>query len=349
MKFDNPILFFICSLGVFNGFLVSLYFLFFSKQKRVQNFFFGALVGFLSIRIGKSVYVIFTPREERNLWIIQVGLSACFLIGIALYYYLKASLENKKEIPAKWKYHFGILFAFIVIVGGLYPYDYYSGFWNRYFAYFIYFVWGIYIVLSGFLIRDLFKKLFLNKKELTTSELWLVIVFIANVLIFTAYLIGLFYLYLIGTITFSILFYVLLVFFLSRKNRTVIFQDIPEKYGAKKIENSEAVALIQQLDALVKSKELYKNSNIKSSDIAKELKITTHKLSQLLNDNIGKSFSMYLNDFRVEETKRLLKEYPELTLEAIGFEAGFSSKSNFYAIFKKQVGQTPAQYQKQFL
>lgn len=307
---------------------------------------FGLLVGFLSLRIGKSLYIIFTPRSERNLLIIQVGLSACFLIGIALYYYLKSSLENKKELPNKWKLHFAVLLLFIVVVGVIRPYNVYTSFWRTYFAYFIYFVWGIYLLMSGFLLKNLIRKLFSKKEKLITSELWLVIVFMANVLIYQAYLIGLFFLYLVGTITFSILFYALLIFFLSRKNRTAIFQEIPEKYSAKKIEKDEADALIQKLDELMKSKELYKNSNIKLLDIAKELHITTHKLSQLLNDNLGKSFATFLNDYRIEETKRLLKETPELTLEAIGFEAGFSSKSNFYATFKKLTGKTPAQYQK---
>ena len=44
MTFDNPILFFICSIGVFNGFLASFYFLFFSKEKRTQNLLFGMLL-----------------------------------------------------------------------------------------------------------------------------------------------------------------------------------------------------------------------------------------------------------------------------------------------------------------
>ena len=348
MKFDNPILFFLCSLGVFNGLLVSLYFLFFSKQKRIQNILFGLLVLLLSIRIGKSVYVIFTPREERNLWFIQFGLSACFLIGIALFYYLKASIDNKKSIPKKWKVHFSILFLFIVIVSVFKPYEYYGDFWNTFFVQFIYVVWGGYIVASGLVIKDIFKKL-VSRENTTTAELWLITVYIANALIFLAYIIGYFHLYLVGTITFSVVFYVVLIFFLSKNNRDTIFQDIPVKYAAKKIENKEAIFLVDKLDKLMKEKQLYKEANVKLLSISKELQITPHKLSQLLNDNIGKSLATFLNDYRVEEAKSLLQEKQNLTLETIGFEAGFSSKSNFYATFKKTVGQTPLQYQKQYI
>ena len=85
-----------------------------------------------------------------------------------------------------------------------------------------------------------------------------------------------------------------------------------------------------------------------ANDIAKELQISSHQLSQLLNDNLGKSFALFINEFRIEEAKKLLKENNQFTLEAIGFEAGFSSKSTFYATFKKVVGKTPSAYKKQF-
>lgn len=347
--FNNPILFFICALGVFNGFLVSFYFLFFNRQKRVQNLLFGLLVQFLSLRIGKSLYVIFTPREERNIWLIQIGLSACFLIGISLYYYLKATVENKKTIPKRWKIHFTILSSIIVTIGIFFPYKYNVVFWNSYFVYVIYTVWGVYLIASGIVLKTIVKKVFTKNEKASTAELWLLGVFLANVLIYGAYIIGLFVFYFVGTITFSVVFYVLLIFFLSKRNRELIFQDTPEKYATKKIDTTEANELAKKLSVTIREKELYKNTNVKMYDIAKEMQLTTHKLSQLLNDNIGKSFAGYMNSFRVSEAKKLLREHPELTLEAIGFEAGFSSKSNFYATFKKQVGQTPAQYQKQFL
>jgi len=348
MTFDNPLLFFLCSVGVFNGFLVSIYFLFFSKQKRVQNVFFGLLVLMLSIRIGKSVYIIFTEGVDRNLLILQIGLSACFLIGISLFYYLKSSVENTKAIPNSWKIHIAILFLIVLIVGIIRPYQSNRGFWHVYFVNFIYGIWGLYILASGAVLKNIFRKLFNKMQKCTTAELWLVAVFIGNALIFTAYLIGYFYLYLIGTITFSVVFYGLLFFFLFKKNRDTIFQDIPQKYGAKKIESEEANHLIMQLNTLMKEKELYKDTDVKLQSVAKNIHISTHKLSQLLNDNLGKSFNSFINDHRVEEAKRLLQENNQFTLEAIGFEAGFSSKSTFYATFKKIVGQTPAEFKKQF-
>ncbi|MBW1297870.1 helix-turn-helix domain-containing protein [Aquimarina litoralis] len=346
MTFDNPILFLLSSLGVFNGFLISLYFLFFSRQKRVQNFFLGLLLLMLSIRIGKSVYVLF--GGERDRLILQVGLSACFLIGVSLYHYIKACIENRKTIPRSWIIHIGLLFVIVTVIGIIRPYTKYIDFWNSYFVKFIYGTWGIYLLLSGFLLKDVIKKIFHKNVTTLTSELWLFAVFMANVLIFAAYMIGYFYFYLIGTITFSAVFYGLIIFLLFKKNRDNIFQDIPEKYAAKKIEDKEASDLIAQLTSLARDKQLYKNPNVKLKDFSSEIHISSHKLSQLLNDNLGKSFAFFINEYRIEESQRLLRENNNYTLEAIGFEAGFSSKSSFYATFKKMVGVTPAQYKKQF-
>ena len=346
MTFDNPILFLLCSLGVFNGFLASFYFLFFKRQKRVQNLFFGILLLMLSIRIGKSVYVLFS--EERDKLLLQIGLSACFLIGISLFYYIKSSIKNSKTIPRYWILHIAALFLLVTIVGLIKPYETSVTFWRDYFVTFIYSIWGIYLLLSGFVLKDILKKLFRKDEKCTTPELWLIGVFLGNILIFTAYIVGYFYLYMVGTITFSVVFYALIIFLLFKKNRESIFQDIPEKYAAKKIQDSEANSLIAQLTTLAKEKELYKNPDVKLKDFSSEIHISPHKLSQLLNDNLGKSFASFINEYRIEESQKLLRENNNYTLEAIGFEAGFSSKSSFYATFKKLVGVTPAEYKKQF-
>ncbi len=344
---NNPLLFFVCSIGVFNGFLASIYFLCFSKQKRVQNFLFGLLLLFLCIRIGKSVYTIFTPREERNLWILQIGLSACFLIGAAVFFYVKASIENKKVIPTSWKIHGGLLLLTILAIGILKPYAYHKALWTHYVVQFIYSIWGVYLVLSIYLLKDIIQKLFQKNVRCTTSEVWLLILVLANVLIFAAYMIGYFYLYFVGTITFSVVFYALLIFLISKKNRDIVFQDIPEKYQAKKIEKTEEQQLISALKEAMETHQFHKNTNVKLNDIAKVLHISSHKLSQLLNDNLGKNFALFINEYRVEDAKKLLQKNNQFTLESIGFEAGFSSKSTFYATFKKLIGKTPAEFKKQ--
>lgn len=347
MTFENPILFFICSIGVFNGFLASFYFLFFSKEKRVQNFLFGLLLLFLSIRIGKSVYTIFTQNEDRNFLILQIGLSACFLIGGSLFFYIKASLENRKEIPKSWKIHFLVLAAIIVIFGLIKPYPTNKQLWYDYVVHTIYVVWGLYVLASGFILKDIFKKFVLKNDTTTISETWLIAVFIGNLLIYLAYIIGYFYLYLVGTITFSVVFYGLLIFLLFKSNRENVFKDIPEKYASKKIDDTDASQLISELKTVMDKHQFHKNTNIKLKDISKELQISSHQLSQLLNDNLGKSFAQFINEYRIEEAKQLLIENTNFTLEAIGFEAGFSSKSNFYATFKKIVGLTPSEFKKQ--
>ena len=107
---------------------------------------------------------------------------------------------------------------------------------------------------------------------------------------------------------------------------------------SKKIEDEEALLIIEKLEKVMLQKELYKNPNIKLTSIAKELHISTHRLSQLLNDNLGKSFAQYINESRIEEAKKLISEKSDYTFEVIGYEAGFSSRSAFYATFKKLTG-----------
>lgn len=346
---ENQTLFFFSALGVFNGVLTSFYLFFFSKKKKIPNYFLGLLVLMLSIRIGKSIYLIFNENNVRLF--LQIGLSACFMIGVMLYYYLKASVGTIKKVPISWKVHIIALLVFILLVGLVRPYEIYPAFWGSYFIDFIYIIWGIYIVISGFVLKNICIKFFNKKKECVVSELWLLLVYIGNIIIYCGYIVGMHKWYVAGALTFSSVIYLLIFFLLYKKNREQIFQGIPEKYGSKKNKKTkvEVEALFNRLNELMIIRRLYKNPNLKLRDVAQELDISLHELSQFLNDNLNTNFPFFVNEFRVNEAKELLKTNTQFTLEAIGYDSGFSSKSSFYAIFKKSVGCTPLQYKRQLL
>lgn len=346
MDLKNQFLFFFSTLGVFNGFLVSLYILLFLPKKRIANYFLGALILMLSIRIGKSVLVTFGNNVPRIY--LQIGLSTCFFIGPILYYYLKSVLHNISVIPKSWKIQLGSIAGILLLIGLLYSYQAYPDYWKHYFVKGIYVQWVFFILLSGWELRSIIRKL-VSKEQLSITELWLLAIYVGNALICACYIFGYFRLYIIGPLSFSFVFYALLFFLLFKKNRNLVFEEQQQKYASKKIEATTALSLKEQLYQLMEEKELYKDSSIKLKDVAQELKITPHQLSQLLNDNIGKSFASYMNELRVETAKKLILEFDQITLEAIGFDAGFSSKSTFYATFKKLTGQTPLQYKKQQL
>ena len=80
--------------------------------------------------------------------------------------------------------------------------------------------------------------------------------------------------------------------------------------------------------------------------MARRLQTQKHTLSQYLNDSMGKSFSNFVNGYRVASAIEMLRSNKVLTIEGIGNECGFKSNTSFYTAFKKHKGMTPAQFKK---
>jgi AraC-like DNA-binding protein len=67
----------------------------------------------------------------------------------------------------------------------------------------------------------------------------------------------------------------------------------------------------------------------------------------VINEQMKKNFSDFVNSFRVEEARKMLQEADEDTsILHICYEVGFNSKSAFYRAFKKFTNITPSQFQK---
>jgi AraC-like DNA-binding protein len=103
---------------------------------------------------------------------------------------------------------------------------------------------------------------------------------------------------------------------------------------------------VQKLLDYMEQKKPYLNEALTLTGLAKELKMTRNRLSQLINNDIGDNFYNFINKYRVEEVKKYISSpnNKNYTILALAYEAGFPSKSSFNSIFKKFTGLTPSEY-----
>ncbi|MBS9767920.1 MAG: helix-turn-helix transcriptional regulator [Flavobacteriaceae bacterium] len=107
--------------------------------------------------------------------------------------------------------------------------------------------------------------------------------------------------------------------------------------------------IFDRLSQKIRVDKLFLQRDITIRNLSRQLEISPNELSKLIKIHTQKNFYHYVNQFRVEEFKRLLQTEKARHLSLLGLseEAGFSSKSTFYSIFKSYEGITPKQYQDQ--
>ena len=341
---DQELLFFFSALGAFNGILVGFYFLFFSKPKHISNFFMGCLFLALSIRVGKSVFFYFFYDSLADGYI-QFGLFACWMIGPFLYFYVKSVVENgstvrKKAIWTLWP---------LAIVGGIvmfaYPWSRYPELWGS-FVRIIYMQWLFFVILSGLVLYRFRGVLFYNHKN-SAFKIWLLSIYIGNLIICLAFNTGNYTSYIVGALSFSFVFYALILLLLFYKKRDQLLFLETKKYKSNKIDANEADIIKMQLQNLVTTNALYLDSNLSMAKVSSSLQIPTIKISQTLNEYLHTNFNDYINSFRIEAAKKMIVDKNAFTLEAIAMDCGFNSKSTFYNAFKKHTGTTPSKYREE--
>ena len=134
------------------------------------------------------------------------------------------------------------------------------------------------------------------------------------------------------------------------KPETVVIDEpeAVEKY--KKSGLSEPVAH-QQMSALKEYMDTHKpylQPKLSHAELAEMLALTPHDLSNLINQHMGCNFYDFINQYRVAAFKEKIEanQDQQFTLLAIAMDCGFNSKSAFNRVFKKETGQTPSAYVK---
>jgi AraC-like DNA-binding protein len=106
--------------------------------------------------------------------------------------------------------------------------------------------------------------------------------------------------------------------------------------------------LTEQLIHYFSSEKPYLDPKLKVDDVAAKLKTSQKAIAIALKQHKNTNFNTFTNQYRVDEAKRILQNTSTdfNKIEPIVSDAGFGSKSSFYAVFEQFTGVKPSYYRK---
>ena len=121
-----------------------------------------------------------------------------------------------------------------------------------------------------------------------------------------------------------------------------------KKYVSNTLTRNEAREIAAKIERIMEKEKPYLQPDLKVGKLAEMVGISSHKLSQFFSQHKDISFYDYVNKYRVEEFKRMVKDedVKNLTLSAMAERAGFSSRASFFRYFKNIEGISPGEYLK---
>ena len=358
--------------GIIHGLIFSVTVLV-KKQYITNNTMYLALVVLFLSLSNLQYWFIDTKLTERFIWLSYCYIPMQWLILPMFYVYVCTFIKHRLSFHKKVLLCIPFIIVLLIILAQN-PYRYFV---NNNYNLPSHFEGGLYIYLELFSIGFNLLLMYLSykavvsyeKKDLNTIELvkpqtkWLKCLIYTGVIICFLWLIAIGVVLSLGVNT-SVLFYPmwliisLLIYYLGyvglnkslelKKRIELRAKRIEKAKKQKPIKVDENSALNTVLKLIIEEK-LFLDSKLNLTKVAKKVNLSEGYISQLINSNSNTNFNDYINSLRVNEAKEMLSdlEFNNYTIESIGLEAGFNSKTNFYAVFKKHTNKTPFQYKKE--
>jgi AraC-like DNA-binding protein len=230
----------------------------------------------------------------------------------------------------------------------------------------------LYLIVCVYLLWKLYPSS-LREKQITENQLiityrWLIILIINLLFIFVSFILlainsadtvpsetikdgqliyiiaGLFY----SIMSFSLILFPEILYGIPRQNEVLIHKK--EKVNNKIPEIEDRFHEIH--NAILKyleEEKPYLNADFSVSDIALYIKVPQNKVSYCIRHLMETKFSKLKSELRIKYALELLKNGSNslITIEAIGKQSGFKTRSHFYSAFKEETGFTPSEYTEQ--
>lgn len=121
-----------------------------------------------------------------------------------------------------------------------------------------------------------------------------------------------------------------------------------ENKSAKREISQDDHKILEKIRILMVQKKPYLDPELTLQKLATQAGIPEKELSLLINHHLNKHFFDFINEYRINDAKKILEDPAQKTLTVLEilYSVGFNSKSSFYTAFKKETNQTPTDYRK---
>jgi len=158
-------------------------------------------------------------------------------------------------------------------------------------------------------------------------------------------------------LSFTWMFVFMFLYFFSYKafKNPNLFEHVPlntKKEIGIQNEKKESHPCTEETSARIISEmenhQFYLNEELTLHSFAKEINMSSRQISSCINKNMGQNFNEWVNNYRVDKALQLIlsDEKNSLSIEGIGSDSGFKSRSAMYAAFNKKLGHSPGYYRK---
>lgn len=339
---------------------------------RITNLFLGLLLIAFSFRLFE-ITAFWTKLDLSIPHILETSFPLSYLFGVFIYFYVKHLTSNGRKTDKYLWLHF---IPFIIITISLFPFYFSSAaskvdillhyfntgnFKNIYMT-----TWKVFLQFPHILIYIVLSLLVLNKKIRSLHEndqslgkkliriKYLIIGFVSCYFLWMLSFTGVFngvvdmrmydYISISGMIVF--IYTIGYLSFTIPDVHVSIHKVVKNKYSNSTLTKEQSAQNFKRLKELMEIDKLYLKQDLSLIDLSKLIEISPNLISQIINEELGHNFFEFVNQYRVDEAKRLLAngESKRYTIASIAYDSGFNNKTSFNNYFKKITGSTPSEY-----
>lgn len=111
-----------------------------------------------------------------------------------------------------------------------------------------------------------------------------------------------------------------------------------------------AVEIADKLEYLMNQKHIYTDNTLSREKLAELAGTNRTYLTKIIKEHFNKSVNQYINSYRINKAIEILSnDKTDIPMKSVELESGFSSSSNFFKLFKEEVGMSPAKFREKVL
>ncbi len=362
--------------GTFQGLFLSLILLISRKGNRAANRFLSGMILVVTFK----VFVYLTTETELYLLtphLIGLAIPSLFLMGPFYYFYALSILNGQSSFSLKDTIHFFPFVCYLVYYSDFYLLDaaskinyikssleveyYQFGVTDMLFISVLIIHMIIYTYISWTYLAQYKHKLAQTSSDSNVLKIeWFKTVSLVFISYLTIYFIFLLTLVWFGSYTKTLdeitalvhTFLIHILGYLTIMKGELFSENILKnpsgKYSTSGLNETKSNEILSKLLTEMELEKPFLQSDLKIDELASQLQVAPHHLSQVINQKLNTNFFKFINQYRVEEAKKLLVDpsFSHYSILGIGLEAGFNNKASFNRTFKKQTGQSPSEFVK---